>query len=102
MKKSVAVWVFKWLLRCHRRVITLGSTMLAYSTWHSSGWDWIASYLEILTLGGAAFSVLSNNPYFFASIRYARAIHPRLHRRGYFLGIMTSLALLFLYARLLS
>ena len=83
-------------------LVTLGSAMLAYSTVGSSGWDWSARYLEILTLGGFAFAVLSNIAFLIASLRYARAIHPRLHRGGFFLGMITSFALLFLYARLLS
>jgi hypothetical protein len=83
-------------------VVTLGSAMLAYSTVDSSGRGWNALYMEILILGGFAFAVLSNAAFLVASIRYARAIHPRLHRGGFFLGVIASLALLFLYARILS
>jgi len=82
--------------------VTLGSAMLAYSTVDSSGRGWDTLYVEISILGGFAFAVLSNTVFLVASIRYARAIHPRLHRGGFFLGIITSLALLFLYARILS
>jgi hypothetical protein len=83
-------------------IVTLGSAMLAYSTVDSSGRGWNAVYVELLIYGGFAFAVLSNTVFLVASIRYARAIHPRLHRGGFFLGILTSLALLFLYARILS
>ncbi len=82
--------------------VTLGSAMLAYSTLDSSGWDWSARYWEVLTLAGFALAVFSNIAFLIASVRYARAIHPRLHRRGFFLGIITSFALLYLYARVLS
>ena len=51
--------------------------------------------------GGFEFAVLSNAVFLVASIRYARAIHPRLHFGGFFLGIAASLALLFLYTRIL-
>jgi hypothetical protein len=44
---------------------------------------------------------LSNAVFLVASIRYARAIHPRLHIGGFFLGIAASLALVFLYTRIL-
>lgn len=83
-------------------IVTLGSAMLAYSTVDSSASGWSARYAEILVLGGLAFAVLSNIVFLVASIRYARAIHPRLHRGGFFLGIVASVALLFLYARILS
>jgi hypothetical protein len=83
-------------------IVTLGSALLACSTVESSGRDWNALYVEILILGGFAFAVLSNAVFLVASIRYARAIHPRLHRSGFFLGIIASLTLLFLYARILS
>ena len=66
-----------------------------------AGWDWNALYAEILGLGGFAFAVLSNTVFLVASIRYARAIHPRLHLGGFFLGIAASITLLFLYARIL-
>jgi hypothetical protein len=81
-------------------IVTAGSAMLAYSILYSSGLGWTALYLETLILGGFAFAVLSNATFLVASIRYASAIHPRLHRGGFFLGIIVSLALLFLYARI--
>jgi hypothetical protein len=83
-------------------IVTLGSAMLAYSTVDSAGWIWNTLYTKIPLLGGFAFAVLSNTVFFVASIRYAHAIHPRLHRSGFFFGIVASLALLFLYARILS
>ena len=83
-------------------IVTLGSTMLAFFVVYPAGWDWNALYAEILGLGGFAFAVLSNAVFLLASIRYARAIHPRLHFGGFFLGIAASIALLFLCARILS
>jgi hypothetical protein len=82
-------------------VVTLGSAALSFMVVEPAGWGWSALYAEILVLGGFAFAVLSNAVFLVASIRYARAIHPRLHFGGFFLGIATSLALLFLYSRIL-
>jgi hypothetical protein len=82
-------------------IVTLGSTALAFSILYPAGWGWSALYAEILVLGGFAFAVASNAVFLVASIRYARAIHPRLHLGGFFLGIAASLALLLLYARIL-
>jgi hypothetical protein len=81
--------------------VTLGSAGLAFLTVDLAGWGWSALYAEILVLGGLAFAVLCNAVFLVASIRYARAIHPRLHLGGFFLGIAASLALLFLYTRIL-
>jgi hypothetical protein len=83
-------------------IVTLGSAMLAFSTLHSAGWGWNTLYVEILILAGFAFALFSNTLFLVTSIRYARAIHPRLHLGGFFLGIATSLGLLLLYARILS
>jgi hypothetical protein len=66
-----------------------------------AGWDWKAVDAEILGLGGFAFAVLSNAVFLIASVRYARAIHPRLHLGGFLLGIAASLVLLLLYAHIL-
>jgi hypothetical protein len=82
-------------------IVTLGSAVLALLIVYLAGWDWNALYAEILGLGGFAFAVLSNTVFLVASIRYARAIHPRLHLGGFFLGIAASITLLFLYARIL-
>ena len=82
-------------------VVTLGSAALSFMVVEPAGWGWSALYAEILVLDGFAFAVLSNAVFLVASIRYARAIHPRLHFGGFFLGIATSLALLFLYSRIL-
>jgi hypothetical protein len=82
-------------------IVTLGSAALAFLTLDPAGWGWNALYAEILVFGGFAFAVLSNTVFLVASIRYARAIHPRLHFGGFLLGIAASLALLFLYARIL-
>lgn len=80
-------------------IVTLGSAMLAFMIVEPAGWN--ALYGQIPVLGGFAFAVLSNAVFLVASIRYARAIHPRLHFSGFFLGIAASLALLFLYTRIL-
>jgi len=82
-------------------IVTRGSVALAFLIVHLAGWNWNALYAEILGLGGFAFAVLSNAVSLVASIRYARAIHPRLHLGGFLLGIAASFALLFLYARIL-
>ncbi len=83
-------------------IVTLGSAALTFITVAPAGWGWKVFQAEILALGGFAFAVLSNVAFFFASVRYARAIHPRLHLGGFFLGIAASLALLFLYAHILA
>jgi hypothetical protein len=82
-------------------IVTLGSAGLTFLTLDPAGWSWNALYPEILVFGGFAFAILSNTVFLVASIRYARTIHPRLHLGGFFLGIAASLALLFLYARIL-
>lgn len=83
-------------------IVTLGSAALTYITLAPAGWGWSALYAEILVLAGLAFAVVSNFVFLLASIRYGRAIHPRLHLGGFFLGIAASLALLFIYTRILS
>jgi hypothetical protein len=55
-----------------------------------------------LVLGGIAFAVLSNAVFLVAAIRYARAIHPRLHVGGFVLGIAAFVALVFLYIHMFS
>jgi hypothetical protein len=82
-------------------IVTLGSATLAVLTLAPAGWGWDALYAEIFVLGGLAFAVLSNAVFLVASIRYARAIHPRLHIGGFTLGIAASLALVFIYSRIL-
>jgi len=83
-------------------IVTLGSAVLAFLIVDIARWDWNALFAEILGLGGFAFAVVSNAIFLVASIRYARAIHPRLHLGGFLLGIAASLTLLFLYARILA
>jgi hypothetical protein len=80
-------------------VVTLGSAALTFVTVYIARWGGSAPFAAIV-LGGFAFAVLSNLAFFVASIRYARAIHPRLHLGGFFFGIATSLAVMFLYVRL--
>jgi hypothetical protein len=75
--------------------VTMGSAALAFLIADLARWDWNALYVEILGLGGFAFAVLANAIFLVASIRYARAIHPRLHLGGFFLGIAASITLLF-------
>jgi hypothetical protein len=82
-------------------VVTIGSVVLTFITLEPAGWGWSASYAEILVLAGFAFAILSNIVFVVASIRYARAIHPRLHLGGFLLGMAASLALVFLYTRIL-
>ncbi len=83
-------------------IVTVGSAMLAYLIVDPSGWAWQLHFGEILVLAGLAIAVLSNAVFLAASIRYARAIHPRLHIGGISLGIAASIALLVLYVRILS
>jgi hypothetical protein len=82
-------------------VLTLGSAALTYITLAPVGWSWTASSAEILVVGGFAFAVLANAAFFVASVRYARAIHPRLHVGGFFLGVAACVALFLLYTRIL-
>ena len=82
---------------------TLGSIILTYLIVNLAGWDWNSLYAGILgSLAGFACAVISNGVFLFASIRYARAIHPRLHLGGFCLGVVASIALIFLYARILQ
>lgn len=81
-------------------IVTISSAALTYIVVAPAGWGWSALYAEIIVLAGMAFAVLSNVVFLLASIKYARAIHPRLHLGGFFLGIAASLALLLLYSRI--
>jgi hypothetical protein len=83
-------------------IVTLTSLALSYMTLAPAGWGWSRTNVEALVLAGLAFAVISNIVFLIASIRYARAIHPRLHVGGFFLGIAASLALLFLYVKILG
>ncbi len=80
--------------------VTVGSAVLAYITLAAAPWNLIALSGEILVLGGFAFAVFSNLAFLVASIRYGRAIHPRLHLAGFCLGIAAYGALIFAYMRL--
>jgi hypothetical protein len=82
-------------------VVTLGSAALAFITLEPASWGWSALFGNVLVLGGYGFAVLSNLVFLIASIRYARAIHPRLHLGGFLLGIAALLALLVLYTHIL-
>jgi hypothetical protein len=82
-------------------IVALGSAALAFLTLDTAGWSWNALYAEIAGVAGIAFAVLSNVVFLASSIRYARAIHPRLHLGGFFLGVAASLVPIYLYIRLL-
>ena len=82
--------------------VTLGSALLAFITLGPARWTWGASYAEILVLGGFAFAILSNVAFLVASVRYARAIHPRLHLGGFFLGIAAFVVLVLIYVRIVA
>jgi hypothetical protein len=82
-------------------IVTLASAAQTYMVLAPAGWGWGALYAEIIVVCGMAFAVLSNVVFLLASIKYARAIHPRLHLGGFFLGIAASVALLLLYSRIL-
>jgi hypothetical protein len=82
-------------------IVTPGSAALGVLTVASAGWTWSVLYASILVLAGLAFAVLSNAVFLVAGIRYARAIRPRLHLAGFLLGVAASLALVFLYSRIL-
>jgi hypothetical protein len=82
-------------------VVTVGSATLAFITLEPASWSWSALFANVLVLAGFAFAVLSNAVFLVASIRYARAIHPRLHLGGFVLGVAAFLALVFVYTRIL-
>ena len=82
-------------------VVTLTSAVVAFITMDTASWSRSALFAETLVVGGFAFGVLSNTVFLVASIRYARAIHPRLHLGGFLLDIAASLALVFLYIHIL-
>jgi hypothetical protein len=81
-------------------VVTVGSATLAYATVFPARWSGNGVTGVILVLAGFAFAVVSNVAFLVASIRYARAIHPRLHLGGFVLGFAASLAVVYLYVRL--
>ncbi len=82
-------------------ILTLGSAGLTYITLAPMGWVWRAVNFETFIACWLVFAVAANAAFFIASVRYARAIHPRLHLGGFFLGIAACLALLVLYTRVL-
>jgi len=82
-------------------ILTLGSAGLTYITLAPVGWVWSALNFQALVACWLVFAVAANAAFFIASVRYARAIHPRLHLGGFFLGIASCLALLVLYTRIL-
>jgi hypothetical protein len=83
-------------------ITTLITAVLAFATVEPAAWDWTELYSVVLALGGFALALSSNIVFLVASIKYASAINPRQHIRGLLLGIASSVAVLFLYASLLS
>lgn len=83
-------------------IVTLGSAALTLFTVETAGWGWSRTNIEILVVLGLAFAVVTNAAFLLGSIRYARAIHPRLHMGGFFLGIAASLGFFYLYVRILG
>jgi len=83
-------------------VVTVASAALAFVTLFPARWDWSTLGGEVLVVGGFTFAVLSNLVFLAASIRYARAVHPRLHLGGFILGIAASVAVVYLYVHLFS
>lgn len=83
-------------------ILTISSAALTYITLAPVGWGWSSASIEVLVVCGLGFAILSNGAFFIASVKYARAIHPRLHLGGFFLGIGASVALLVLYTRILQ
>lgn len=81
-------------------VVTLGSTTLSALTIYIAVPGWNAHYAGIIVLAAFAFAVVANVVFLVAAIRYARAIHPRLHLGGFSLGIAACLALLALYVHM--
>jgi hypothetical protein len=79
--------------------VTAGSAVLAYVTLAPARWSSSGLPGEILVAGAFAFAVLSNLAFLVASIRYGRAIHPRLHLGGFALGIAAYVALIIVYLR---
>ena len=82
--------------------LTLGCAGLTYITLAPAGWGWSTVTAELLVVGWLAFALLSNAAFFIASVRYARAIHPRMHLGGFLLGVAACLALFALYTRILD
>lgn len=82
-------------------VLTIGSAGLTYITLAPAGWGWSAVTAELFVVCWLAFAIVSNAVFFVASVRYARAIHPRMHLGGFFLGVAACLALFALYTRIL-
>ena len=77
--------------------VTLGSSVLAFIVLGPARWSSSGFASEFLVLAGFAFALVSNVVFLVASIRYARAIHPRLHFGGFSLGILAFLVLAVLY-----
>jgi hypothetical protein len=78
-------------------VVTLGSADLAWTMAQFAGFNWSPTPGEILVLAGFAFAILANAGFFVASIRYARAVHPRLHLGGFFIGVAACAATFLAY-----
>ena len=59
------------------------------------------SALVIAAVANALVPAVFFSVFLASSIRYARAIHPRLHLGGFFLGIAATFVPIYLYLRLL-
>jgi hypothetical protein len=81
-------------------IVTLGSALLAAININPGALGWASIYEEVLDVGGLSFAVLSNAIFLWAAVRYARAIHPRMHLGGFLLGVAASFAVVFLYVRM--
>ncbi len=82
-------------------VVTLGSVALSWTVVRFAGLGAVAVPSRILVVGTFALAVLSNAVFLAASVRYARAIHPRLHLGGFITGVVACFVLLFLYLHIL-
>jgi len=78
-------------------VVTLCSAALTCLVLSVASWNGSAPYSAMIGLTGFAFSIVSNAVFLVAAIRWARAIHPRLHLGGFSLGIAASIALVIVY-----
>jgi len=78
-------------------IVTVVSSLLAFLTVHTASWTWRAIHAQSFALGWFAIVFFANLVFFVASVRYARAIHPRIHLGGFSLGIATSVALVLTY-----
>jgi hypothetical protein len=82
-------------------IAALAYVIVALATVEPTAWGWNNLHAIVFVLGGFAFAVSSNIFLLVASARYSRAMNPRLHV-VFSLGIVTSLAVLFLWSSILD